>query len=88
MLLRYREAKTKTEVVELQLSLLLNVGLLTRHSAAQDRYLFAMPNAGPIVRAIIAGRKVSPCPSLHVKSGLCYAERSSRLAEILLRGRM
>lgn len=45
-------------MVEAQLSLLLNVGLLTRHSAAQDRYLFAMPNAGPLVRSIMAGRKV------------------------------
>ena len=46
-------------MVEAQLSLLLNVGLLTRHTASRDRYLFAMPNAGPLVRAIIAGRKVT-----------------------------
>ncbi|CAL5228660.1 g11830 [Coccomyxa viridis] len=45
------------KVVEAQLSLLLNVGLLTRHTASRDRYLFAMPNAGPLVRAIVAGRK-------------------------------
>ena len=46
-------------MVEAQLSLLLNVGLLTRHTASRDRYLFAMPNAGPLVRAIVAGRKVT-----------------------------
>ena len=55
-----RETDTAGTLLEAQLSLLLNVGLLTRHSAAQDRYLFAMPNAGPLVRAIIAGRKVTP----------------------------
>lgn len=49
-------------MVEAQLSLLLNVGLLTRHTASRERYLFAMPNAGPLVRAIIAGRKVIVLP--------------------------
>ena len=57
----HREGKeVSRRVVEAQLSLLLNVGLLTRHTASRDRYLFAMPNAGPLVRAIIAGRKVTP----------------------------
>ena len=51
-------------MVEAQLSLLLNVGLLTRHSASHDRYLFAMPNAGPLVRSIAAGRKVTLLPSV------------------------
>ena len=53
-----RDTGGEGKLIEAQLSLLLNVGLLTRHSAAQDRYLFAMPNAGPLVRTIIAGRKV------------------------------
>ena len=51
-------------MVEAQLSLLLNVGLLTRHSASHERYLFAMPNAGPLVRSIAAGRKVTLLPSV------------------------
>lgn len=51
-------------VIEAQLSLLLNVGLLTRHTASRDRYLFAMPNAGPLVRSIIAGRKVTALPTV------------------------
>ena len=55
-----REIKGERRIVEAQLSLLLNVGLLTRHSAAQERYVFAMPNAGPLVRSVIAGRKVRP----------------------------
>lgn len=55
-----RDTGREAKLIEAQLSLLLNVGLLTRHSAAQDRFLFAMPNAGPLVRAIIAGRKVTP----------------------------
>jgi hypothetical protein len=39
--------------------LLLNLGLLSRHSHTADQYLFAIPNAGPVVKSIIAGRKVS-----------------------------
>jgi hypothetical protein len=42
-------------------SLLLNVGVLSRHTATPDRYLFAIPNAGPVVKAIVAGRKVGGC---------------------------
>ena len=61
--LRLQELRrTKTgarKAIEAQLSLLLNVGVLTRHSASHERYLFAMPNAGPLVRSIAAGRKVT-----------------------------
>lgn len=45
-------------VTEEHASLLLNVGLLHRHPSAPDHFMFAMPNAGPVVKAILAGRKV------------------------------
>ena len=60
-------------MVEPQLSLLLNVGLLTRHASSHDRYLFAMPNAGPLVRSIAAGRKVTLLPSnCSLRSSILY----------------
>ena len=65
-----REIKGERRIVEAQLSLLLNVGLLTRHSAAQERYVFAMPNAGPLVRSVIAGRKVRQLALLLSSFGL------------------
>ncbi|BDA45346.1 Serine/threonine-protein kinase 19 [Coccomyxa sp. Obi] len=51
-----RGSEAHERVTEAHISLLLHVGLLTRHSVP-DRFLFAVPNAGPIVKGIIAGRK-------------------------------
>lgn len=62
----FRGSEARERVTEAHVSLLLHVGLLTRHSVP-DRFLFAVPNAGPIVKGIIAGRKASflfPLPSL------------------------
>lgn len=61
----FRGSEAHERVTEAHVSLLLHVGLLTRHSVP-DRFLFAVPNAGPIVKGIIAGRKVCtvfPLPS-------------------------
>lgn len=53
-----RGAKTHDRVTDAHVSLLLNLGLLSRHSHTADQYLFATPNAGPIIKGIIGGRKV------------------------------
>lgn len=58
--LAVRGNESRERVTEAHISLLLHVGLLTRHSVP-DRFLFAVPNAGPIVKGIIAGRKVTTC---------------------------
>lgn len=63
----FRGSEAHERVTEAHISLLLHVGLLTRHSVP-DRFLFAVPNAGPIVKGIIAGRKVSTLLILP----LCY----------------
>ncbi len=53
-----RGNESHERVTEAHVSLLLHVGLLTRHSVP-GRFLFALPNAGPVVKGIIAGRKVT-----------------------------
>ncbi len=53
-----RGAKTHDRVTDTHVSLLLNLGLLSRHSHTADQYLFAVPNAGPIIKGLIGGRKV------------------------------
>ena len=61
-----RGRPTHDRVTDAHISLLLNLGLLSRHSHTADQYLFAIPSAGPVVKSIIAGRKVTvgPLPSL------------------------
>ncbi|PSC67391.1 Serine threonine-kinase 19 [Micractinium conductrix] len=44
-------------VTEAHVSLLLNRGFLTRHTASADSYLFSMPSAGAAVRSVAAGRQ-------------------------------
>ena len=41
---------------EAHISLLLSEGFLTRHLAATDGYLFALPGAGAAVRSVADGR--------------------------------
>lgn len=43
-------------VTDHQVSLLLNQGLLTRHTGGPDGYLFSMPNAGLAVRSVAGER--------------------------------
>ena len=53
-----RGVKTHDRLTDTHVSLLLNLGLLSRHSHTADQYLFAVPNAGPIIKGLIGGRKV------------------------------
>lgn len=43
--------------VEKQISVLINMGALVRHHLVDDLLVMCVPGAGPLVRAIVAGRK-------------------------------
>ncbi|KAI3425287.1 hypothetical protein D9Q98_009054 [Chlorella vulgaris] len=55
--LQPRQQAAPVAVTDHQVSLLLNQGLLTRHTGGPDGYLFSMPNAGLAVRSVAAGRQ-------------------------------
>ena len=53
-----RKHKRRDEVTEQHVSLLLNCGLLTRHTTQKDTYWFALAGIGPLIKSLIKGRKV------------------------------
>lgn len=52
-----RKHKRRDEVTEQHVSLLLNCGLLTRHTTQKDTYWFALAGIGPLIKSLIKGRK-------------------------------
>ena len=45
-------------MAEEHLTILLQSGVLTRHSVHADVYVLAIPGAGPVVKSLLKGRKV------------------------------
>lgn len=57
----HAQAKELSTVSKAHLDVLVRLGLLARQSS--DRFSFAIPGLGPLMKTIADGRKVRPCSS-------------------------